>query len=333
MPPCVLCAVDDSPNAGDVIRVGARLKERLALRLVIAHAVPAPVTVGVATAPYAYPYPPDPEASREAGEALVERIAGDVAEGTDVDLRALVGDPAESVLSLADEEDAELIVVGSRRRGAVKAALLGSVSSTLATRASCPVVVVPPERDRMTHMQTSKYIVTPMARARACGDNSEVPQSMICGVDDSDAAREAVRVARDLSDRLGRRLILVHVFPADAPPGTSAVPHAGVELHASERQGAEALLWELAFEAGCGTDVERRALAGQPPETLREVAQAEGADLLVLGSRRRGGLAAALLGSVSRELASTAPCPVVIVPAGVTDARASASHEGESMKR
>ena len=52
--------------------------------------------------------------------------------------------PAERLADLADEEDAELIVVGSRGRGAFTAAFLGSVSNSLIGVARCPVVVVPP---------------------------------------------------------------------------------------------------------------------------------------------------------------------------------------------
>jgi nucleotide-binding universal stress UspA family protein len=54
------------------------------------------------------------------------------------------GYPAERLADLADEEGAELIVVGSRGRGAFKAAFLGSVSTSLIGVARCPVLVVPP---------------------------------------------------------------------------------------------------------------------------------------------------------------------------------------------
>jgi len=63
-------------------------------------------------------------------------------EGTDQ--RVVNGYPAERLADLADEEGAELIVVGSRGRGAFKAAFLGSVSTSLIGVARCPVLVVPP---------------------------------------------------------------------------------------------------------------------------------------------------------------------------------------------
>jgi nucleotide-binding universal stress UspA family protein len=55
-----------------------------------------------------------------------------------------VGLPAERLADLADDEDAELIVVGSRGRGRFKASFLGSVSNSLVGVARCPVLVVPP---------------------------------------------------------------------------------------------------------------------------------------------------------------------------------------------
>jgi nucleotide-binding universal stress UspA family protein len=58
--------------------------------------------------------------------------------------RAAVGLPAEQLAEIADEEGAELIVVGSRGRGAFKAAFLGSVSNGLVGIARCPVLIVPP---------------------------------------------------------------------------------------------------------------------------------------------------------------------------------------------
>jgi nucleotide-binding universal stress UspA family protein len=168
---------------------------------------------------------------------------------------------------------------------------------------------------------TLRYILAPMANALEGRDNhsqASMVRPIICGVDDSDVAREAVRVARDLSDRFGSRLVLVHVAPGDIPPGTSTVPHGRSELLERERRDAELLLAEQAVATRLGSRVQRRALFGDAAETLVELARTERADLVVLGSRGGGPVSSALLGSVSTAVAGTAPCPVVIVPAGVT---------------
>jgi nucleotide-binding universal stress UspA family protein len=61
----------------------------------------------------------------------------------EADRRVVIGYAAERLADLADEEEAEMIVVGSRGRGAFKAAFLGSVSTSLIGVARCPVLVVP----------------------------------------------------------------------------------------------------------------------------------------------------------------------------------------------
>jgi len=83
------------------------------------------------------------EEQEEAGARLLKRIAVAVGLG-DAEQRVAVGLPAERLADLADDEDAELIVVGSRGRGRFKAAFLGSVSNDLLGVARCPVLVVPP---------------------------------------------------------------------------------------------------------------------------------------------------------------------------------------------
>jgi nucleotide-binding universal stress UspA family protein len=79
-----------------------------------------------------------------------------------------------------------------------------------------------------------------------------------------------------------------------------------------ERTAAEKELDELIGAAiGDDVDVERIVSEGSPGDVLVEAA--DGADLVVVGSRGRGGLRSALLGSVSSHVVQHAPCPVVIV--------------------
>jgi nucleotide-binding universal stress UspA family protein len=62
-----------------------------------------------------------------------------------VERRVEFGQPAEQLVRVAEEENAELVVVGSRGRSPMRAALLGSVSASAIALARCPVLVVPPE--------------------------------------------------------------------------------------------------------------------------------------------------------------------------------------------
>jgi nucleotide-binding universal stress UspA family protein len=140
----IICGVDGSAESRVALRVAAQLSGQLGLRLLIAHVsqaallAPAAGTTPLLTKPMAE--------ELRAGAELLERSALDESLG-DATLRPLYGLPAECLADLADEEDAEFIVVGSRGRGAFKAAFLGSVSRDLIGIARCPVVVVPPGVD------------------------------------------------------------------------------------------------------------------------------------------------------------------------------------------
>jgi nucleotide-binding universal stress UspA family protein len=140
----IMCGVDGSADSQAALGVAARLAERLEARLVLAHVAEAPVIpyAAVALAPRPMPRATH-EDEREAGARLLAQIAAGQGLG-DAERRVVVGFPAERLADLADDEDAELIVVGSRGRGRFKAAFLGSVSNSLVGVARCPVLIVPP---------------------------------------------------------------------------------------------------------------------------------------------------------------------------------------------
>jgi len=136
---------------------------------------------------------------------------------------------------------------------------------------------------------------------------------VVACVDGSDVSRSVVDVACRLADRLDLRLILLHVAPPTEAPGVSAAPAGQQRLHEEERRDAEKLLERIAREAGLGVDVQRRAETGPAASRIVAACAEERAELVVLGSRGRGGLKAALLGSVSTSVAANASCPCVIV--------------------
>lgn len=193
----------------------------------------------------------------------------------------LEGHPASLLIDRADGD--AVIVVGRRGITALKHRLLGSVSQYLATHAETPVVVVPDGWDQ-----------------RVC-------DRIIVGFDGSQQSRAALRWAIDIA---GDDTHIVALSAIDVAPWLST------QL-ALERQGGliEAAMRRL-DEAAEAVDPNRRAersivLRG-PRHALTEAMV--DADLVVVGPRGLGGLARALLGSLTTWLVSTAPCPVAVIP-------------------
>lgn len=80
--------------------------------------------------------------AREHADAALARTAASLPEGLSVDAVVLLGDPGPALCQLAQERDADAVVLGSRGLGAVRRALLGSVSTYVSANAPCPVVIV-----------------------------------------------------------------------------------------------------------------------------------------------------------------------------------------------
>ncbi len=124
---------------------------------------------------------------------------------------------------------------------------------------------------------------------------------IVVGVDGSPGADSALRFAEEEARLRGAEL---HVVCAWAVPTMAYAGGAIDGLPESLRQGAHDVLHDLPGE--------HHVIEGHPSRVLLEAA--EGADLLVVGSRGLGGLGRVLLGSVGSEVVHHAPCPVVIVP-------------------
>jgi nucleotide-binding universal stress UspA family protein len=87
---------------------------------------------------------------------------------------------------------------------------------------------------------------------------------VICAIDDSDGARAALQIARDLAARFEATLVLVHAEPSTVVPGVSAALAGQERLRKAEIEDAEKLLAWLAQEEGLD-DVDFRAAIGTPP--------------------------------------------------------------------
>lgn len=135
---------------------------------------------------------------------------------------------------------------------------------------------------------------------------------IVVGIDHSPHALRALRWAIDEARLRSATLELVHAYPTPevtAMPAIVTLP-SGAELRAAGEETLKAVLEEVGGAEG--VEVVLRTEPGGAAWVLTSVA--EGADLVVLGARGLGGFRGLLLGSVTQQVASHSPCPVVILP-------------------
>ncbi len=206
----------------------------------------------------------------------------------DISTRIVDGD-ARFLLSETTRE-ADALVLGSRGASGFQTLVAGSTAMHVASHGHCTVVIVP------------------MHAADA-----EPGHGIVAGVDGSAVSEAAVAFAfREASER-HEPLIAVHSWVDPATYGASlAVPLVpDPEGFAQEQELALAESLAGWSEKYPDVEVRRRVVHGQPVQTL--VDAAAGAQLLVVGSRGRGAVRSALLGSVSHGVAHLATCPVAVV--------------------
>jgi nucleotide-binding universal stress UspA family protein len=157
----------------------------------------------------------------------------------------------------------------------------------------------------------------------------EMSGSIVCGVDGSAGSQAALDVAARLAVGLGARLVLAHAVEYEHEPyaapgslGGGVLPERPMlsdrATGQDEIETIDRLVKEIADESGLG-GAQRRVLGDTPWERLADLASAENAELIVVGSRGRGRLKAASLGRVSSSLVGVARCPVLIVPLSAAD--------------
>lgn len=137
---------------------------------------------------------------------------------------------------------------------------------------------------------------------------------IVVGVDGSEPSLEALRwsIEEARTRQCGIRAVYAWFMPRDAAYGF--VPAEVFDRERLQREARDHLDgWVAQVPESADVRVERRAVEGHAARVLIEAA--EGAELLVVGSRGRGGFTGLLLGSVSQQAAHHAPCPVVILRA------------------
>lgn len=229
----------------------------------------------------------DPTSPNGAGRGLVEAVVERLrAEGVDVEgeTRSVKTDDEipEVVSAVATRIQPDLLVVGSRGRSGVAGLVLGSVSHRIAAGIDVPMLVI-----------------------RASHTALHAPRKVLVAVDGSPASDEAVAETAAVAARAGAEVLALHVQHIVAVQGV-AIVEPETEAHAIVDRAVEEL-GAHGVRARGETMVDHSVAAA-----IVAAAEAVGADLVVIGSRRPTGIGGILLGSVGQEVVSRMRRPVLL---------------------
>jgi len=233
-------------------------------------------------------------AARHAAQTAVAKAVADRPFGArevEATARTSEGDAASRLLEEAGTS--ALLVLGRHGQSAWSRRLvgqaLGSVASACLSRSTVPVAIVPQDA-----------VAAP-------------PERIVVGMDGSPASERALRWAVDHGRASHSPVLAVLAWQLTTLPAPPAAREDWAVPPLREWEDlARGLLGDTVAHAVGDADVEELVLHRPAAAGLLEVVRP--ADLLVLGERGRGGFARLLLGSVSRQCAEHAPCPVVVVP-------------------
>ena len=287
----VVVAVDGSPASNNAVRWAANTANKRGIDLQLAASYTMPQFL------YAEGMVPPQELfddlqaetmeKIEAARALAHEVAPEIRIGHTV----AEGSPIDMLLEMSP--NVTMIVMGSRGLGGLSGMVMGSVSAAVVSHAKCPVVVV---REDNPVNETTKY------------------GPIVVGVDGSDISQKATEYAFAEADARGAELVAVHTWMdmqvQSSLSGLTAAQQQWEEIEAEQVAMLSDRLQPMVAQYP-NVQVKKVIARDRPVRALSE--QADGAQLLVVGSHGRGGFKGMLIGSTSRALLQSAPCPMMVV--------------------
>lgn len=292
----VVVGLDDSEHDPDVLAWGAAEASRRSLPLHIVSAreslshmlLPGDPTLAPSVSTVRDPEVLDElDGSDEVVRTATDRVR-EAYPGVEVSTSRPWGTAVQTLLGLA--ERADCIVVGGRRRSAMARLLLGSTALSVAAHARCPVIVI------------------------GSGSLPETERGrVVVGVDGSSDSKEALVYAFEAARSRGVPMHSVTVWSVEVVEGFVVTTPGSPEWQQVEqryRDAVEGLVRPLR-EGHPDVEVHVDVIHGPRVATLVDASRT--ADLLVVGSRGRGGFTGLLLGSMSQGVIQEAACPVAVL--------------------
>ncbi len=281
-----LLVVDGSDNAYEAVHAMKYLAQAEQLTLLHALDVPRPAYPMMVPEVAEELYRSLEQSMREDGERLLDRVQSLLpmhAGPTTKQLR--IGSPAEMIVATAEEQKADLIVMGARGLGPIKERLLGSVSHRILTLAPCATLIV------NGPVKAMKNILLPLQ-----------------GLSDAEAAIRFLQL-KPFHDPV--EITLLTVLPSTQPPW----PVEAAAAETLEKQALESARGYIESVTerlrALGYQAHGLAVLGTPSAMILQEATNLRADLILMGTSGRQGITRFVLGSVSHALLHKMPCPVL----------------------
>jgi nucleotide-binding universal stress UspA family protein len=288
----VLVATDLSDSADDAIRAGHELTRDPGSKLVVCHIVH---EILRASPLFPQAVQADMEAvihaESRAAAAVEDRVKALTGRSSaDFEIRIESGGADSAVLRVAEDVKATLVVTASRGLSGIARLLLGSVAERIVRYAHCSVLIARP------HKKTSKILVA---------------------TDLSDLSLPAVSLAAEAASRVSGELVILYSLDVFSSPAMGlTVPFGGVpmvpppelvaQLHAGAQTALGAIIERLGIKA------ETRVVEGDAASNIIRTAEQIEADLVVVATHGRTGLARVALGSVAEKVVRGARCSVLV---------------------
>lgn len=290
-PPAIVVGVDGTPASHAALVWATEGAARRGVQLRIVHGLGMPVVIGAHGAADRVAV----EDLRETGHDLLTAAAAYVRRARpEVDVATVLAPEDAPAVLLNEAVHEDILVVGSRGLGGVRAIMLGSVSTRSSAHAPCPVVVVP-------HPESP-----PTREGR-----------LVVGVDGSEPSRRALRFALGEALVSASEVVVVNGWEMPLPSEAESMADDPRGLHEEvfDRRSEEVvarLLTEVVDDRTEHLGISVVRTRANPVDALMEAAR--DADLLVVGSRGRGGVQGLVMGSVSQGVLRRAKIPVAVLP-------------------
>lgn len=280
-----ILAVDGSDNSYEAVHALKYFARSEQLTLLHALDVPRPAYPMMMPEAAEEIYKTLEQSMKEDGERLLDRIQSLLPMHAGPSTKQLrIGSPTDVILSMAEEQKADLIIMGARGLGPVKERLFGSVSHRILTLAPCATLIVNGPVKAMTQ------ILLPLQ-----------------GQSDTEAAIRFLQL-KPFHDAM--KITLLTVLPETTPPWPSDAAAAAASTEILEKQtdyinGVAERLRTIGYQA------HGVAVVGTPSTMILQEATTLRSDLILMGTRGRQGITRFVLGSVSHAVLHKTPCPVL----------------------